>query len=411
MMLRPERKTLERTWCDYGADPCVVRENRGSLTTIRTADGTPAERRGRPIRGRPARSRSSLLCRSEQRLTNLLTNLIPHRLAVAERLSSVVPTCLARLAACFSYRLSLFKRRSEQTPHEPPHEPQPVRTRGRLSPIAVAERLSSIVPTCLARLAACVSLIGSRSSNAAASEAPHEAPHEPQPAPTRGRLDPNRGRRAPLVDRPDVSRAPRGVRLLSAPALQAPQREAPHEAPHEPQPVRPRGRLDPNRGRQAPLVDRPDVSRALAACFSNRLPLFKRRVAKRLTNRFTNLSPHRPAVDSIQNAVAADGGFFRHHLGVGERRRQPTSPVTALTQYSVVFIAELLHCEKRRCCRLSTPGKSTATADPPAPGDSRLKNIELLDSVSPPFVGQQLQQLVRRVADRRRIRRLMPVAT
>jgi hypothetical protein len=33
--------------------------------------------------------------------------------------------------------------------------------------------------------------------------------------------------------------------------------------------------------------------------------------------------------------------------------------------------------EKRRYCRLSTPGKSTAIADPSAPGDSRLKDIEI----------------------------------
>jgi hypothetical protein len=42
---------------------------------------------------------------------------------------------------------------------------------------------------------------------------------------------------------------------------------------------------------------------------------------------------------------------------------------------------------------LSTPGKPTATADPPAPGDSRLEDIEVLDSLPPPFDGQQLQQL------------------
>jgi hypothetical protein len=45
---------------------------------------------------------------------------------------------------------------------------------------------------------------------------------------------------------------------------------------------------------------------------------------------------------------------------------------------------------------LSTPGKPTANADPPTPGDSRLEDIEVLDSLPPPFDGQQLQQLARR---------------
>ena len=143
--------------------------------------------------------------------------------------------------------------------------------------------------------------------------------------PTRGRLDPNRGRGATLAARPDVSRAPRGVRLLPATALQAPHREA----PHEPQPVRTRGRRCPqnparpetvsahrgvlllsapalqvpHRGPPREPPHEPQTVRTrgcrcrvtisslvptclarLAACISYRLPLFNRRVAKRLTN-------------------------------------------------------------------------------------------------------------------------------
>ena len=127
-------------------------------------------------------------------------------------LSPLVPTCLARLAACISYRLPLFKRRVAKRLTNRLTNLSPHRLAVVSIPIAVAERLSSLVPTCLAHLAACLSYrlpLFKRLRR----EAPHEPPHEPQPARSESR-DPSRSRA--LVARPDVSRASRRASLIGS---------------------------------------------------------------------------------------------------------------------------------------------------------------------------------------------------
>jgi hypothetical protein len=93
-----------------------------------------------------------------KRLTKSLTNLSPHRSAVvsvAERLSPILPAFLARLAACVSYRRPLFDRRIAERLTKRFANLGP--NRSPVVSIAVAECVSPIVPTFLARRAACCS--------------------------------------------------------------------------------------------------------------------------------------------------------------------------------------------------------------------------------------------------------------
>ena len=135
--------------------------------------------------------------------------------------SPLVPTCLAPRGVRL-FPAPALQVPAREAPHEPPHEPQPhIR-------IAVAARLAPLVPTCLAPSRR-ASLSGSRPSSAASRDARTNR---------RTNLSPHiriAVAAATRAARPDVSRAPRGGRLLPAPALQAPRREPRREPPHEPQ--------------------------------------------------------------------------------------------------------------------------------------------------------------------------------
>ena len=198
-------------------------------------------------------------------------------IAVAERLSPARPD--VSRAPC---GVRLLPATALQAPNrEAPHELQTVRTRGRRCPQNPASPGNGLAP-----IAACFSyrLPLFKYRLAAASRSASR---------TADRTDSRMSLSVKSRSSRRVS-APRGVHLLSAPALQPPRREA----PHEPQTV-------PTRGRRCPQNPaRPDVSARLAACISYRLPLFKHRVARRLANRLTNrrlLATHATRPDYCKN--------------------------------------------------------------------------------------------------------------